>query len=89
MISERTTAALSFKRAHGQVYNHVPFGFNAEDGALVRSTAEQAVIARMATLRAEGMSYRRIADVLNNDGVRGKQGGVWGQQTVKNVLTAA
>ena len=35
MISERTTAALSFKKSHGQVYNHEPFGFNAKGGALV------------------------------------------------------
>jgi DNA invertase Pin-like site-specific DNA recombinase len=88
MISERTTAALSFKKSHGQVYNHEPFGFNAKGGALVPDAIEQATIARMVTLRADGLSYKRIANVLNDDGVLGKQGGAWGQQTVKNILVA-
>ena len=89
MIAERTTAALAHKKAHGMVYNHAPYGFNAEDGVLVPDAAEQAVIARMATLRESGASYRTIADVLNAECIRGKQGGSWGQQTVKNVLAAA
>jgi DNA invertase Pin-like site-specific DNA recombinase len=30
MIAERTTAALRHKKAHGEVYNHVPYGYRAE-----------------------------------------------------------
>jgi len=29
MIAERTTAALAYKKAHGEVYNHTPFGFTS------------------------------------------------------------
>src|SRR5262249_43776754 len=89
MIAERTTAALAHKKAHGEVYNHAPYGFNSEDGVLVPDAAEQAVIASIVSLRSNGASYRSIADTLNGEGIRGKQGGTWGQQTVKNVLIAA
>jgi DNA invertase Pin-like site-specific DNA recombinase len=33
VISERTIAVLRHKRAHGEVYNHAPYGYDAVDGA--------------------------------------------------------
>ena len=89
MIAERTTAALRHKKAHGEVYNHVPYGYRATDGNLVPDAIEQAVIARMQTLRSEGTSYNEIANSLNAASVATKQGGVWRPQTVKNILEAA
>src|SRR5262249_3872713 len=89
MIAERTTAALRHKKAHGEVYNHVPFGYDAVDGQLVPNPAEALIIARMTALRTEGTSYHRIADYLNDRGVPTKQGGTWRSQTVKNILAAA
>jgi DNA invertase Pin-like site-specific DNA recombinase len=88
MIAERTTAALRHKRAHGEVYNHVPYGYRAEDGKLVPDATEQSVIARMAGLRKEGVSYHGIADTLNAEDVPTKQGGIWRSQTVANILAA-
>jgi DNA invertase Pin-like site-specific DNA recombinase len=88
MIAERTTAALSYKKAHGEVYNHAPYGHTAEHGRLIPDTKEQAVIARMTALRANGTSYNEIANALNADSVPTKQGGVWRSQTIKNILTA-
>lgn len=88
IISERTATALSFKKRSGLVYNHVPFGYVAEDGKLTLDATEQAVIAQMTTLRGQGTSYNEIANTLTNDGVATKQGGVWRSQTVKNILTS-
>ena len=70
------------------VYNHAPFGYSAEDGKLIPEATEEAVIARMATLRADGVSYNEIANHLNADSVPTKQGGIWRSQTVKNILAA-
>src|SRR5262249_25290074 len=86
MIAERTTAALRHKKAHGEVYNHVPYGYSAEGGNLVPDATEQTVIVRMQDLRGQGYSYKRIADFLNGTAIPGKAGGVWGQQTVSNIL---
>jgi DNA invertase Pin-like site-specific DNA recombinase len=89
MIAERTTAALNYKKSHGKVYNHAPYGFNAEAGSLIPDATEQAVIARMQALRAEGISYNEIANSLNAGSVATKQGGIWRSQTVKNIIEAA
>lgn len=89
MIAERTTAALRHMKAHGEVYNHVPFGYRANDGKLVADSTEQTVTARMQALRAEGVSYHEIANALNEDAVATKQGGIRRSQTVKNILEGA
>jgi DNA invertase Pin-like site-specific DNA recombinase len=87
MIAERTAAALRHMKAHGEVYNHIPYGYVAENGSLVPDTAEQAVITRMAALRAKGVSYNEIAQTLNADRIPTKKAGAtWGAQTVYNIM---
>ncbi len=89
MIAERTTAALSYKRTHGEAYNHAPYGYVVEGGKLLPDASEQRVITRMQALRAEGTSYNEIAQGLNDEGIPTKRNGTWGSQTVKNVLELA
>ncbi len=86
MIAERTTAALRHKKAHGEVYNHVPYGFVADDGSLLPDPREQAVIAEIREWRDAGLSYNNIAGHLNERGIPAKHGGTWGAQTVYNIL---
>ncbi len=89
VIRERTAAALRHKKAHGEVYNHTPYGFMAEGGKLIPDGSEQAVIARMRDLRVQGISYNEIANILNADSIATKLGGTWRSQTIKNVLGLA
>jgi DNA invertase Pin-like site-specific DNA recombinase len=87
MISERTAAALRHKKAHGEVYTRTVYGFSAEDGKLIPDAAEQAVIARMTTLRGNGVSYNEIANTLNAEHIPTKKAGAtWGAQTVYNIM---
>lgn len=67
-------------------YGSPAFGRQSVAGALVTDAREAAVIARMRTLRREGLSYRLIADQLNTEGLTAKRGGRWHQQTVARVL---
>jgi DNA invertase Pin-like site-specific DNA recombinase len=85
-IGERTQTALLHKKAHGKVYNHVPYGFIRDGDSLVPLAEEQAIVSRIQALRANGWALRRIADVLNGDRVPTKQGGRWFPQTVKDIL---
>lgn len=89
-IGERTRTALAHKAARGERVGQVPFGWAvAPDGVqLVESAPEQAVIARVRGLRAEGTSIRGIARHLNAEGVpaRGKR---WHATTVQRLLARA
>jgi DNA invertase Pin-like site-specific DNA recombinase len=96
VISERTAAALRHKRAHGQVFNHAPYGYDAVDGALVPNAREMSVLERMRELRAEMKpngkplyGYAAIADELNGAGIVAKNGGQWHAFSVQKVLGAA
>jgi site-specific DNA recombinase len=86
VIRERTAAALRYKKAHGKVYNHVPYGFTSDGDLLVPLAGEQAIVGRIQALRANGWPLRRIAEALNSDRVPTKQGGRWFPQTVKDIL---
>ncbi|GJF17805.1 hypothetical protein NGTWS0302_16760 [Mycolicibacterium cyprinidarum] len=73
-IRQRTKAALAAKKAAG-----VRLGRP--------STLPRAVVARIVTDRAAGMSFGRIAETLNTEGVATAQGGrKWHAATVKAVL---
>ncbi|MBM4327965.1 MAG: recombinase family protein [Deltaproteobacteria bacterium] len=69
LIAERTAAALAQKRANGEKTGGLcPYGFRSVNGKLEPDPAEQGVIHRMRGLRAQGVSYRGIADKLTEEG---------------------
>jgi site-specific DNA recombinase len=86
IIAERTTVALRHKKASGDVYGNVPFGFDRDDGRLVPNDWEQAIILRMRAQRASGTSLGKIADQLNAEGVKPKRGVKWYPSSVKWVI---
>ena len=85
-IGERTATALQHKKAHHMVYSRTPYGFEREGASLVPSTTEQAVVSRMRLYRANGMTFRKIAEMLNAESIPTKRRGQWFAQTVKDVL---
>ena len=85
-IGERTATALQHKKAHHMVYSRTPYGFERDGENLVPSTTEQAVVSRMRICRANGMTFRKIAEMLNAESIPTKRRGQWFAQTVKDVL---
>jgi len=85
LIAERTTETLAEMRAQGRVTNHAPFGWRAEGDYLVRDEDEQATLARLVELREEGLSFHKVADLLNQERHPTKRGGPWQAMTVRNV----
>ena len=89
IIGARTKAALAAKRSKGEkTGGRVPFGYQlAADGrTLLVDETETEIIDVMRQLRAEGQSFRKIADELNRRGVTAKGGGEWIHTSVRNII---
>jgi hypothetical protein len=56
---------------------------------VLANDAEQALIGPMRAMRADGMSFARIANQLNADKVPTKRGGTWASMTIKKILDRA
>jgi DNA invertase Pin-like site-specific DNA recombinase len=91
LIRSRTKAALAAKRRAGELAGEVPFGWTADDdGRLIESADEQAILRIIGELRSAGVSLRRIASILTEAGHRTKKGNVaWSHTTVKSILDRA
>lgn len=80
LIGERTKAALQSKRDRGEkLGGDVPYGFRVREGSvcLEEDKMEQKVISEARELRALGCSFRRTAQLLNDEGYRTKRGCAW------------
>jgi len=86
LASERTRAALSYKKANGEKYAPVPFGFEEMNGRLVEVQEETEIVADILGMRSRGVALSRIAGELNGRGVSGKNGGKWYASTVRYLI---
>jgi DNA invertase Pin-like site-specific DNA recombinase len=91
LVSERTRAALSHKRANGyKTGGEVPYGYNVrKDGRLTKNPREQRSICLICGFREKGHSLRSIAAELDQRGVKSKKGRNWNAMSVKAVLDRA
>jgi DNA invertase Pin-like site-specific DNA recombinase len=79
IVAKLRGARQRLKARTGRCEGQKPFGFY--DG-------ENAVVERMKALRDTGMSFDRIAGVLNADGLKPRTGARWWGKTVNNILSA-
>lgn len=86
VIAERITAALQHKRDNQEVYNNTPLGFDREGKKLIANDDESKVIKKIFRLRKRGLSMQKIADQLNKEGLRGKNGGKFYAVTIQKIL---
>jgi site-specific DNA recombinase len=91
VVSERTCAALAWKRERGEkLGGAVPYGYVADRSGdrvmLVEDAGEQAVIGLMVEMRERGMSLRKIGERLAVDGLFTRAGKRWNSKVLKSVL---
>ena len=77
IIGERTRDVLQRKKANGEVYGNVPFGFKKFKGKLLNHDAEQKVVQTVLGMRQKGLNYSRISRELNHMGLKTKKGNQW------------
>jgi site-specific DNA recombinase len=80
VIAERTKTALAVKRDNGErISRYAPFGFTFDThGNLVIDDNEQATIARVQELNAQGYTVRGIVEYLDAHGYRNRAGKSFG-----------
>lgn len=87
--SALTKAGLTRLRNIGKRFSRTPLGFDlAPDGKyLIDNLAEQKVIDDILEMRAQGMSFPKIAKALTDRGVPTKRGGAqWNQATINGLV---
>lgn len=88
MIVKRLRDGRRTKREEeGRCEGPPPYGYRAEAGALVEDEFEQAGLRRLRELDRGGMSTRRIAERLAEEGHPTKRGGRWTSPVVSRILS--
>lgn len=86
-IAALTKDALQGKKRRGERVGTIPFGFKSFDGVLlVPDEREQTILARMTALRAQGVTFSGIADILHVCGFKTRTGGRFSKQLVHHIL---
>lgn len=91
IIGARTKNAMAVKKAKGERVGAIPYGYQlgADGKTLEAHEGEQAVVAVIRSLKAEGLSLAAIADELGARGLTPREGGKWHKVRVWRVLEAA
>ncbi len=87
--AERTRAALGhMRRTNRRISAKIPFGYTlaADSATLLPDAREQAAIVRILERRAGGMTLAAIAQSMETEGVKTREGGRWYPATVASIL---
>lgn len=85
LIAERTRESMARCRREGRRVNSRTYGFRADGKRLVADSEETEVVGRILALRDAGISYRAIAERLNQHDVPAPRGGTWRASSVRSV----
>ena len=88
-VAERTRGAILHLKAKGQRYGAVPHGFRDDGGQLVKDEREGEVVRLVQSLRARGLSLRKISDELAARGAFNRQGRPFHPESLASMLRLA
>src|SRR4051812_48713744 len=87
MISARLRAGRRLKHDQGGFgFGSPPFGYRAHEKTLIEDEHEQDALARIRGLRAEGVSLREIASVLDSEGFKPRRSPSWQPSVLSRIL---
>jgi len=91
VIAERTRTALAVKKANGErISRHAPYGYRFDEaGNVGKVDSEQAVIAKIRELKAQGHTVRGIVAFLETHGYGNRKGKSFGVKEVWTIAKAA
>ena len=88
-IAERTRGAILHLKAKGQRYGSIPHGFRDEGGRLVVDSVERETVRLVQSLRARGLSLRKISDELAKRGAFNREGRPFNHNSINSILRLA
>ena len=88
-LAERTRGAILHLKAKGQRYGSIPHGFRDEGGQLVRDERESRIVELVQSLRARGLSLRKISDELTARGAFNREGRPFNHNSIASRLRLA
>ena len=86
LTGERVAETHRYKKNKLEVYGHPPFGYNRSDMDLLKNEEELELVSDMFKMRNDGLSYRKIANYMNDKGIKGKQGGKFYACSVSHIV---
>jgi DNA invertase Pin-like site-specific DNA recombinase len=92
VTAERTRETLANLKNNGKKYTRkTPYGFrlSKDKKHFRKSVKEQRVIRRMQNLREEGCSFQLIANILNDERIKPREGGEWVKSAVFYIIKRA
>lgn len=91
LIAERTALALAHKQSRGEHVGRPPRGYRIEGKRLVpvKGSVGLKLEARARALRKQGLSFAKIAAVLEAEGFRPERGRRFYDSTIRYILTRA
>ena len=86
VIRERIKDVKRNKKSNGEVYGRLQYGWDNVGGKLIKNESEFRIIKRVKNLRSRGYSWRKICNRLNNDNISSKDGGIWYDGSLYNMM---
>ena len=86
VIRERIKDVKRNKKENKEVYGRLMYGYDNKNGKLVVNQSERNTIKRIKNLRSRGWSWRRISNKLNDEGVKSKEGKLWYDGSLYNMM---
>ena len=87
-IGERVYIGMEQKaKTNGGVLGfNIPYGYDYVDGKLLVNEDEAKQVKNIFQMYLNGLSMKKIADILNSKSIPTKQNKIWGSQTVSTIL---
>ena len=86
VIRERIKDVKINKKKNGEVYGRLQYGWDNVEGKLIKNDEEFSVIKRIKNLKTRGYSWRKISNRLNDEGIRSKEGKLWYDGSLYNMM---
>jgi site-specific DNA recombinase len=86
VIRERIRDVKRHKKQNSEVYGRLQYGWDNVNGKLIKNKSEFSIIKRIKNLRSRGYSWRKIANRLNDDNIQSKEGKIWYDGSLYNMM---